>query len=325
MDKKILLNKNIRIVLNIFLFAFFIYLVTKINFDVFFTFFEKISFQIWILIFVLFISLYFTKAIRFYILNKNLPISKLFSISIYHNFFIMLLPFKLGEVVYIKKLRENNIRVTKSIGDILILRAYDLIIIMLLVLSTILFRKNIFSILNYFELALIFALAILFIFNTNLFYNPLLKLSEKYNLRGLNWIIKKLIEILEPIKNIKVKNKIYLIFLTILVWSFSLSIWIILLSLLIEISFIDVLIAVLVVTIISFLPINPPIGAGIIEGSWIAGLYLIGISSDFSIAFSIFAHAVYVLMVSLIFIGFISLKKLFKKINFSHTIFSSIN
>tara|TARA_Y100000310_G_scaffold310315_1_gene355393 strand:+ start:128 stop:799 length:672 start_codon:yes stop_codon:yes gene_type:complete len=222
----------------------------------------------------------------------------------------MLLPFKLGEVIYIKKLKENNIKITKSVGDILVLRAYDLIIIMFFIISTILFRKNIFSILNYFELSLIFILTILFIFNTNLFYKLLIKLSKKNNLKSLNWIVKKLIEILEPIKNIKFKNKIYLLILTLIVWSFSLSIWIILLSLLIEISFLDILIAVLMVTVISFLPINPPIGAGIIEGSWILGLYLVGVSSDFAMAFSIFAHTVYVLTISLIFIGFVSLKKL---------------
>tara|TARA_Y100000034_G_C6888497_1_gene408331 strand:+ start:952 stop:1887 length:936 start_codon:yes stop_codon:yes gene_type:complete len=310
MDKKRLLKNKIKLVLNIFLLGFFVYLLNKIDFKIFFTFFETINFQIWILIIILFIFLYFIKSIRFYVLNKNLPLSKLFSISIYHNFFIMLLPFKLGEVIYIKKLKENNIKITKSVGDILVLRAYDLIIIMFFIISTILFRKNIFSILNYFELSLIFILTILFIFNTNLFYKLLIKLSKKNNLKSLNWIVKKLIEILEPIKNIKFKNKIYLLILTLIVWSFSLSIWIILLSLLIEISFLDILIAVLMVTVISFLPINPPIGAGIIEGSWILGLYLVGVSSDFAMAFSIFAHTVYVLTISLIFIGFVSLKKL---------------
>jgi len=78
--------------------------------------------------------------------NPELPVAKVYPISLYHNFFVRLLPFKLGEVVYIILMRNRlQVRTREGISSLFGSRLLELLVIVLVAAVSLLLSGNLFE------------------------------------------------------------------------------------------------------------------------------------------------------------------------------------
>ena len=122
------MNKLIKILFNLIFIVLFIFLLTKLDLRVLARLKEINLFILLGVIILLFLSV-LLKSIRFKLLNPSTPLLQMLRITVIHNFYLTLLPFRLGELAYMKKLKELNIKFTKSFSDLVICRSLDLIVL----------------------------------------------------------------------------------------------------------------------------------------------------------------------------------------------------
>lgn len=293
-----MIKKYIKHILVLVFVLFFFYLIKEINFELLSKYFTQIELYNWILLFLLFTFFYFTKSIRIWFLNKNLTISKSVYITFVHNFFLTLLPFKLWELIYIKKLKEENIKISKWFSDILLIRLYDIFVIWIFVfLSFVLFWYE-FNIKIILALVFIFFVFYILFFRTKLILK-VLNYIDKIN--KYNWI-KKIIhffsEWFSHIEDLILKKKIILIFLSFLIWVSWFLPWIFLLHLL-WFWIINSIVVILFAVIFTFLPINTPWWVWVINAWWIGWLMFVNISYNEAVNLSMFVYSVFIIQLVL--------------------------
>ncbi len=300
---------------NIISVIFFFYLLTILDFKVVFGIIRQIPVYIWILIFILFLTLYILKAIRYHFLNPGLKFKDLLIISIYHNFFLMLLPFKMGEVVYIKKLKEKGTNISRSIAALGILRVLDILIILIFAVVINTTNKELGLVISPLLLPVLIILTLCFLLLDIPFLYKLIPKLHRFKNKYILRLIGYFQEIILCICEVKRSEKIMLITVTVLIWINSILIWVLILNLLLGLNPVTLALCVLIEIVVTALPINTPAAVGITQGGWILGLYLIGVSNKFALNFSVFAHGVYVIMVSIIFLLGLTAEKITRKQN----------
>ncbi len=293
------MNKRLflKVILNLVFLSFFIYIMTKVDFKLFKEMSSKVSPLIWLLIFLLFALLYLFKALRIKILNSEFQVKKTYIITAYHNFFLMLLPLKLGELAYIKKLKEENITVTKSLSDVILFRIYDLFLVGLFSMAILLFSNVVGKGYSILFLSIFLVACLTFIIYPSLFYK-LIPSNQKSNL--LKKTATKLKDVIGS-NNLPVSKKTSLFIYTLFIWLISFSIWVVLLTQITEAELLSAFLASIISTITTFLPINLPANIGLTQGGWMLGFYVANLPLDIGLAFSVFANAVYVIYTTLIF------------------------
>lgn len=294
-----MIKKYIKYFLVLVFILFFFYLIKEIKFELLNKYFTQIEIYNWILLFLLFVFFYLLKSIRIWFLNKSkINIIKSIYITFIHNFYLTLLPFKLWELIYMKKLQEENIKISKSFSDILIIRLYDIFVIWFFIfLSFILFWYK-FNVKIILWLLFILLVAYILFFRTDLILKILNYIPKKDKNTQLKKVYEFLTEWFSHINNLVFKKKIILLFLSFLIWIFWFLPWIFLLNLLwfwISNSIIVVLFAV----IITFLPINTPWWVWVINAWWIAWFMFINISYSEAVSLSIFIYSVFIVQLIL--------------------------
>src|SRR3989338_3511540 len=291
-------RKHLKLILQTALALFFIYILFGVDFSQLLETFELIPLPIWFLAVLLFLLTFVAQALRFYLLNLNFSFIRLFQVTVFHNFFLILLPFRLGEFSYIKQRTDAGVSIAKAAADIVVVRLYDLITLSVLFLILLLRFPGI---LGASAVLLLITLLILGAYILGLpanFHSNLVYLLK--GVKGVSGLKRIILSLTAEMSTISLNHRLLLLIISILVWFCSLSPWVIFFSYILNLPVASGLLAVTVSLIASFIPINPPGGVGAVEAGWIAGFLLVGVSYGAAVTASVFAHAILVLGISLL-------------------------
>ena len=138
-----------------------------------------------------------------------------------------------------------------------------------------------------------------FIFHTKQLYKLLLSLSKK--IKYFHKSKKVILDTLEHCAVLNTSSKLHILLVSFFVWFFSLFPWIFIITTLTEVDIKKAIIVTIIALVASFIPIHPPGGIGTVEGSWLIGLILVGISYGTAVNISVFIHSIFLIQIILLY------------------------
>lgn len=288
------MKNKFQIFINILFVWFFFILMKNFDYSLFFEYLQHISLSMIMLIFVFFTLTYFLKSVRIWYLNPWLGIRKATYVTFTHNFFLTLIPFKLWELVYIKKMKEQDIETSKWFSDILIIRLYDSLVLWILIVISFMLLGFDFSYFTILFLGVVFLVFYLFFFNIKIVLKIMNIINGKIKYKIIWKIIKFLYEWFLNISKLSDKNKIILLIISVWIWICSFLPWVIILNLILDITLWQWVLVVLISLIFNFLPINSIGWLGTIHAGWIAWLLMVKVSYVQWINVSMFLYSVFI-------------------------------
>jgi len=250
---------------------------------------------------------YLLRAIRFKVLLVHpIPFLNLFSIVCIHNMATNILPLKSGELSYIYLVRKfQNIRLGEAIATLLVARIFDLIsIIPLFILSFIFLEKysysnqNIAPLLALMLILIIILMLSLFKYGKTVFrtmHSFYIK-SRFYDLSFLTILLLKGRDMIEALESIKTRNILFfgeIVLISLSIWiSIFLLNYVLILSLGLNLDFLEVMFASTFGICATMLPIQGVLGFGTFELGWMIGFITIGLSSDSAISTGFSYHII---------------------------------
>lgn len=258
-----------------------------------------------IICFILYLSSYFFRALRFYILlNNKVNLKDLFSIVSVHNMANNILPARTGEISYVylsKKL--HDIPVGEGVASLMIARVFDFITISsFFFFSTLLIRdlpdigsKIIGLIIGLLAFVLLLFLALLF-FGAR-FVDAIRRIADRLNALRFSFVpylLRKGDETVQSFKLMKSKKLFGYVFVTsIAVWCSQYSMLCILANAMgITLTLWCMIFALTFVFFTTILPIQTIAGFGIIESGWALGFMVMGVSKNEAIATGFSIHII---------------------------------
>lgn len=124
------------------------YMLSQIEWDDFIGVVGRLSVASISASFLMYLALNLFRSWRYIALldNHELDVRQVYPISLYHNFFVRLLPFKLGEVVYIILMRNRlSVRAREGISSLFGSRLLELLVIVLVAAVSLLLSGSIFE------------------------------------------------------------------------------------------------------------------------------------------------------------------------------------
>ncbi|MFH1052965.1 MAG: lysylphosphatidylglycerol synthase transmembrane domain-containing protein [Candidatus Woesearchaeota archaeon] len=253
--------------------------------------------------FVLYAITYLFRTFRFKaLLNDSINVNNLFKIVSLHALLNNLIPARLGELsfVYFTK-KIGNIKSAQSISVLIICRVMDFTVSLIIFSIALLnigeipsIMSSILKIMSVFLLLMIMLLFILIFTRYNIHkiafrFCNLLKIDHY---RFISFLLAKIKEIIEEIKNIKSNKKmVQVIIYSILIWaSFLTSFYFIILSLNMQISLWIIMIAFIFLMWASILPIHSFGGFGTSEGAWAIAMIALGTGKEQAIISGFSVH-----------------------------------
>jgi glycosyltransferase 2 family protein len=242
--------------------------------------------------FFLYIVVAAVRSIRFKRVSKLEDLKETFSIVCTHNFFNLVLPFKLGELSYPLMIKKQfNISFSQALSDLAIIRAFDLLSLGVMFMISIFFSQEHFGkFLNY---SILFFLILIIGF---IFTYYLGKRSSSKNF------------ITTTLKNFSTRSKkdlIYLFFSSLVISSlvFIVSYYVIK-GLDLDVPFFIVVLGGALSLLAGLIPIQGPLNLGTTELGFIFPFVIYGISKEQAISVSFSYHIVIILFsLSLFLIG----------------------
>jgi len=314
---KILKKSLLKWTTSIIFTLFFIYLLSKVNFVNVLSFFLKLPGRIFFLFICLMFISFLAKTYRIYVLNKNITFLNLLNVSITHNFFLTILPFRLGEITYVTQLKKQKVKVVKSVSDLVVMRLLDFIILGLFFLTSIFLFSNLAS-QKTIILAVLFLIMCswIFFFPSHIWKTiPKFKIKNKIALKIIRYILRIHVHLVR----LSWRKRITLLVFSLIIWVASCTPYIILLHSLTNLTISQATIATLITLISTTLPLNAPGGMGIVEAGWLIGLAIFKIFGTEAINLALFLHAMQILSLTLIFVTsrifFLILNYLRKNVN----------
>jgi uncharacterized membrane protein YbhN (UPF0104 family) len=246
-------------------------------------------------VFIAQLFLYAVKAYRFSILNPNIPFSTMLVAVIYHNFFLGLLPFRLGELAYIKYLREHHVSVSKLVSDIIVVRSFDATVLAVFGVFTIPLVVDIASWLHLAIIAAVCITVVIVIYGSEWLLEGMIRLLGRGRIRFS--VLEHVIRLFQHMQSIGTRKKVALIIVSFLVWIVMCAVWIPLVGVLTGLNLSESAVSTLVAMVFSILPLNPPAGIGVIEGGWTAGLMLFDVPVKIAVTTALLLHALAIAIV----------------------------
>ena len=255
--------------------------------------------------FVLYLSSYFFRALRFHILlNNKVSIKHLFSIVCVHNMANNILPARTGEASYVylsKKL--HNISVGEGVASLMVARIFDLTTISFLFFVSAIFIRNlpdmvskiIWVIVGLLVFVLLLFLALVFF--GEIFVDMIRRVANRINVlqfSSVQYLLRKGDETVLSFKLMNSKKLFGGVFVTsIIIWCFQYStLYILANAMSISLTIWCMVFAITFVFFTTVLPIQSIGGFGIIEGGWALGFMVMGISKGVAISSGFSIHIV---------------------------------
>ncbi len=265
------------------------------------------------------------RALRFkwLIHSKDVPVSELFRITVFHNLSIMVLPSKLGELSYPYFLNKMSGRsMTEGLASLIASRVYDFFTVLIIFLSASIEFQSFFKInpfLVIFLGALLLGLIFLAFFYMGALFtwasNVLGKISQWKRPKALKsflWVQKKMNEMAEDFYAIRARRAYFPVSLTTFI-SWIMVFWMcyaLLRGFGIEISFLRVVFGSSVGLMASAIPVSGFGNWGTLEAGWAAGFLMAGLSKEKAIATGFGVHVLIFLACAIIsFFCWVTLRK----------------
>ncbi len=282
--------------------AVFIFLFKKISVADMVIAFKAVDFRFSFIAFSLYITANIFRAWRFdLILGKRIGFKNFLNIVFLQNFFNVLLPFRLGELSYVRMVHKNGINIGHNIASLLGARIFDLLsIITIFSIALLASYKNIPNSADLFLfVGGLMVLGILFLVIFIFYSQGVVNFSEKilkkfgfYNRKIPQYFIGKSKEITEGFLNFRKERKL------VKVAAQSFIIWILIFSsgfflikgLGIELGFWRSLFVYGFPSLVGLVPVFILGGLGFYEGSIILGLTLFGINKEIATTASLILH-----------------------------------
>lgn len=320
MELKFIKSKTFKIAVSVVFTALCVWLIFEIvDFEYFFKSLKTINF--WWLFpasFSLLVS-YFFRVLRYeQILEQPKSKLKIFAISTIHYFLNKILPARTGEISLPILLKNHlNFNYAKGIAALLFVRVLDFfaMIFLLLIASLIVSSEHINPIIvGAFAFLALLGFAIVWVFLDKII-TLTLKIFAKFNIKKLQKIKGKIIELLEFISNYKQNKKPIFVARAIFISIFN---WIaiyfyyhfIILAFSQSQNYFETLFAATVSNFTFMLPISAIGNIGPFEGAWAIGFYLVGVAKEISVPIGLFANIFATLFTALLaLVGFAILRK----------------
>ena len=267
----------------------------------------------------------FFRALRFkwLIHSKDVSLTELFRITVFHNLSIMVLPSKLGELSYPYFLNKiSGMSITEGLASLIASRVYDFFIVLMIFLFASIGFHSFFNI-NPFLIILLTVLLLVLMPLTFFYMSSLLRwfsnISGKISgwkkskhIKSFLWIQRKMNEMAEDFYAIKARRAYLPVSLASLI-SWIMVYWMcyaFLKGFGIDISFLSVVFGSSVGLMVSSLPISGLGNWGTLEAGWAAGFLMAGLSKEKAIATGFGVHIfVFIICAIISFFCWVSLKK----------------
>ncbi|MFZ5559776.1 MAG: lysylphosphatidylglycerol synthase transmembrane domain-containing protein [Patescibacteria group bacterium] len=306
-------DKKIKFFLRILGPIIFLYILSKIDYQLLFKKLGSLKWSWLILAFVLMILEIIARSLRWQTILNSLKIfiSKINSLTLYWlgAFVSVITPGRLGEVIKVYFLKHKNYSVFRSLLSIILDRIIDILIILILgALISFFFVENVglYVVVS----GVILVLAIIFVFlligeetRVNKIFTRLVQkfFSIDFGKYGRFTFAK----LWQGIKNLKKKDVVCFLLYLIIGWLFYfLARYIIALSLNLDLSFLAVSIISILATIVTILPISIA-GIGTREAAIIYLFGLFGINKEPALLFSLLILTIDMVVISLGFIPYL--------------------
>ena len=315
-------NKIIGILISI---GFIAVLLTQIKISDVILILSKINLDTFVLGFVLYLSSYFFRTLRFKILLHNkINFKKMFSIVCIHNLVNNILPARTGELSYVYLTKKNGILTSEGIATLMIARVFDVIAISLLFFISTVFVGYLPNIILNALYMIAGVLAILILFFTSLVYKGekvvkiIDKVLEKIKLKKfkiVDFMLKKAYETTKSFERIKSKKIVLSSFLlSVLIWcSLYLMNYILLGGMGLDLIIWTVILGSTFSVIASLLPIQGVGQFGTYEGAWALAFIALGLPKETAIASGFGIHIIFVIFFSIMGLLGIIIMKLERK------------
>lgn len=281
------------------LLIFFAYILVHVDYGFLQDSLKKLVYLDYLILLFLFGLSYFVKALRNKFLSKKISLLKIVLITIWHNFYLIFLPLRAGELIYIRELKKHNIKVSKSTSNILIMRFADLSSLFILGAVSYAFyiKQPILTVI----LALL-SLVLLLLFFSRWYVYVFRFLKKMFAKTGFDKIAIFLGDLVLDIYVFSFIERLKIFLFSFVIWLATMSPWLYLLNNLFIIPWYAAFAAGSVAVLFTILPINPPGGAGIIQVGWIGGLSMVGLSLQEAAGFSVMAHGLLLLQIIFYFL-----------------------
>lgn len=256
----------------------------------------RITFQTLAIGFLIYIITYIFRAIRFYVLlnkknNKQISLSKLFSIVCLHTFIGNIVPFRIGELSFLYFAKKEGIPLKKSGPSLVLARVLDgLAVLLLFTILSFLIEIPEVAVLRYWALAIfliVLAKVILIVYKGG-WFKKIFKILTLNKLKKLSVLVDKVIDSFSYYKDKKTLLAAFSV--SILLWISLLSAFYIVVNPHLNLSYSAVMLGLIFPSVVAILPIQGFAGAGTTEGGFIIGFLLVGLTTSMAASMSITYH-----------------------------------
>ncbi len=241
------------------------------------------------------------------LIQKTVPLKEVFSITCIHAALVNIMPARTGEIGYVYLLKKTGkVNTGTGIGTLAIARLFDIIAIAILFFIASMTATNIPPLAQQLKIPVIISLSTIILLVITILMNGdktvsiTRKIFETLNvqhMRPTQWILQKIQEAIQNLKNIQHKTILKTIICSLITWTSLFSISHILLKSIMttapQISL--TILATSMVALLSGLPIQGIIGLGTIETFWTAALVGIGIPIQTAILAGFIQHIISIL------------------------------
>jgi len=258
--------------------------------------------------FIIYLAVYFLRALRFYILmHKKISFKSIFIVTCIHNFLNTALPSRIGELSYPVLMKKwLSVRGVESLSNLILSRILDglgIISIFLLAFSCYVFGSVWFFLFAPLTV-LSFACTFLFLSRVNVIFWPFLIFRKTFKSDRAKRIFRYIEQIKSLSKEYSSKERIKLV-----VFSLALNFlmflvgYVLLLAVGVNIPIVEGFVGGALSSISVILPIQGFFNIGTLEVGWIFGYGYVGVGFDQAVISGFVYHAINIIFISILFLA----------------------
>ncbi len=272
----------------------------------------KLSPQVVIASFLLYVLSYVIRALRFRLLLPDPPVfRRMLGITAVHTFFITVLPFRLGEASYLYLTSREKAKLGHGMSSLAVSRVFDIAAVGVYFIAgafgvssipEVLRTGLLLASLGFVLLVALLCFSILFTEKAHSLLHWFVSLFHLSNWNWTQWVADRLHDALDGMSMLRSARVFFGgLVLSILLWGVLFTVpYVVFSQLGIGLSVSAFLLASSFHALSNALPIQGVLGIGSIEATWAIGLVALGVPADTAISASFVYHGLYILFILLL-------------------------